>query len=227
MEYNLYLKYSKKQNLDINKSGRMCENTFGEIFHATDEAVDNAAEDEDPEGTKIGFLHFTYYNQALAMSSGLSITDSRELTLMTNSEALSYLDHTLISGDTIDEIGPVTNPNIIVLLHFGISAAWRSKGIGEQVLKGLVKQMKGECGYMVVLNGQPQQHTDYTGPDSLYGIHGIELSGLEEDPDKAQWKLNAFFQRSGFRQFKNYDNVFVCNVDQSVPGPWKARQPAV
>jgi hypothetical protein len=39
---------------------------------------------------------------------------------------------------------------------------------------------------------------------------------LEKDPEKAQWKLNAFFQRCGFRLFKNYDNVFVCNVDQVV-----------
>ena len=42
---------------------------------------------------------------------------------------------------------------------------------------------------------------------------------LEKDPEKAQFKLNAFFQRCGFRLFKNFDNVFICNVDQAVPDP--------
>lgn len=42
----------------------------------------------------------------------------------------------------------------------------------------------------------------------------MALDGLEKDPEKAQWKLNAFWQRCGFKQFKNYDNVFICNVDK-------------
>ncbi len=76
--------------------------------------------------------------------------------------------------------------------------------------------MKGRCGYIIILNPQPVQCTKYTGPDSLYVVQGVDLDGLEMDPEKAQWKLNAFFQRCGFKLFKNYENVFVCNVDQIV-----------
>lgn len=52
-------------------------------------------------------------------------------------------------------------------------------------------------------------------------MYGVQL----KDPEKAQWKLNAFFQRCGFRPFKNYDNVFVCNVEQAIPGRIEVKHP--
>ncbi|MCS3800105.1 hypothetical protein [Niastella sp. OAS944] len=48
-------------------------------------------------------------------------------------------------------------------------------------------------------------------------VQGFEMEGVEQDPGKEQLKLNAFFQRCGFRLFKNYDNVFICNTEQAVP----------
>jgi GNAT superfamily N-acetyltransferase len=154
------------------------------------------------------------------------MTQFRELSFFYNSEAFMELDSTLITQETIDEIGAASNPNIIALHHFGIAAAWRNKGIGEQVLKGFIKQMKGKCGYIVILHNKPEQFRKH--PDvPLYEIQGVELAGLENDPEKAQWKLNAFWQRCGFRLFKNYDNVWICNVDQFVPGPWKFKLPVI
>ena len=220
MDYDLYLKYDIDQNLNINDYyiGELCDHIFADIIYEPDDAVDEAEDEEDDEreDTKIGFVSWVHYNQALAMVYGVNMTQIPFLTMRSNSKALMELDYTLISQETIDEVGAATNPNIMVLIHFGISAAWRNKGIGEQALKGIIKQMKGKCGYIVILNCEPQQCGKYTGSDSLYEIQGVELAGLEQDPEKAQWKLNAFFQRCGFRLFKNYDNVFVCNVDQAV-----------
>lgn len=71
--------------------------------------------------------------------------------------------------------------------------------------------MKGKCGYIVFAHNEPAQ----LNPKSMYPRMGIELYNLEKDPEKAQWKLNAFWQRCGFKQFKNYDNVFICNVEQA------------
>jgi GNAT superfamily N-acetyltransferase len=227
MDYNLYLNYNVNMDLDINDdSGMVCDRIFAEIMHETDEAVTNAPDDEDPEQTNIGFLSMLYYNQALAKSYGLTTSQLRELTLMYNSKVLIDLDPDNMSQETIEAVGAATNPNILLLHHFGISAEWRNKGIGEQVVKGLIKQMKGKCGYLVVIKSDPQQHTDWTGPDSLYEKRGVALAGLESDPEKAQFKLNAFWQRCGFRQFKNYDNVFVCNVEQAVVGRMKIRKTA-
>lgn len=224
MDYNLYLKYNVNLDLDINDdSGTLCDKIYASIMHLTDEAVNNAEADE-PERTKIGFVNLLHYNQALAMTYGLNMTQFRDITILINSKALMELDYTLISQETIDEIGAATNPNIMMLQHFGISSAWRNKGIGEQALKGFIKQMKGKCGY-IILKSEPAQFGKYTGPDSLYEIKGVELAGLEKDPEKAQWKLNAFFQRCGFRLFKNYDNVFVCNVDQVVPERMMVKDP--
>jgi hypothetical protein len=220
MDYNLYLKCNTEVDLNINNDdlGALCNNIFASIMHETEEAVNNA-EDDAPEQTKIGFVSLLHYNQALAMAYGVNMTQNPFLTMRINSNALMELDYTRISPEIIDEIGAATNPNIMVLHHFGISAAYRNKGIAEQALKGIIKQMKGNCGYIIILNTEPVQCTKHTGPDSLYEIQGVELAGLEKDPEKAQWKLNAFFQRCGFRLFKNYDNVFICNVDQVVvPG---------
>ena len=228
MNYNLYLNYKVDLDLDINDdSGSQCENIFADIMHETDEAVSQAAGNEEPKRTKIGFLYMLYYNQALARSYGLDTTQIRELTLKINSKALIDLDPNHITQETIDEIGAVTNPNIMMLQHFGIAAAWRNKGIGEQVLKGLIKQMKGRCGYIIILDGQPEQHSRYTGTDSFYDRLGVELAGLENDEEKAQFKLNAFWQKCGFRQFKNYNNVFVCNVEKAVPGRLQLKQFAI
>ena len=218
MDYNLYLKFDGE--LDLNPSdylGGVFDTIFADIMCGTDEAAEAAeAADEDYKGTKIGFVQLLNYNQALAMSYGVNMTEVTFMTLQYNSKALMELDYTLITQETIDEIGAAANPNIMVLIRFGISAAYRNKGIGEQVMKGIIKQMKGKCGYVIILKGEPAQCGVDAGPDSVYEKWGVELAGLEKDPEKAQWKLNAFFQRCGFRLFKNYDNVFVCNVDQAV-----------
>jgi GNAT superfamily N-acetyltransferase len=218
MEYGLYLKFSGELDLNPNDYlGGVFDTVTADIMYETDEAAEAAeAADEDYSGTKIGFVQLVNYNQALAMAYGVNISDVRFMTSQYNSEALLELDHNRISQETIDEIGAATNPNIMVLIRFGISAAWRNKGIGKQVLNGIIKQTKGKCGYIIILKGEPAQCQEKAGPESFYEMHGVELAGLEKDPEKAQWKLNAFFQRCGFRLFKNYDTVFVCNVDQVV-----------
>jgi hypothetical protein len=217
MNYNLYLKYELDLNLDINAdSGSLRKTIFADIMHQKRTAVANAKDDE-PERTRIGFVHMIHYHQALAMAYGLNMTQFRDITLSVRSKVLLELDYTLITQETIDEVGVVTNPNIIVLVNFGISAAYRNKGMGEQFLKGLVKQMKGFCGYIVILNSEPVQFADRTQQNIIYENQGVALTGLEKDREKAQFKLNAFFQRCGFRSFKNYENAFICNVDQVVP----------
>lgn len=77
--------------------------------------------------------------------------------------------------------------------------------------------MIGKCGYIVIIDNEPAQFKEKDGPDYLYLRQGVELDNLTKDHEKAQWKLNAFWQRCGFRQFKNYDNVFVCNIDRAMP----------
>lgn len=232
MEYNVYLKYDGELDLNLNDLlGGLLEDYFAHIMYETDDDVDDnidEAENYDYEGTKIGFMQRFIYNQALANEYGAHMSQIKYLTLQYNSKALLEMDHLCITQETIDEIGATTNPNIMVLQHFGISTAWRNKGIGEQVLKGLIKQMKGKCGYIMILNNKPAQFKECTGPDSLYEVQGVELAGLEKDPEKAQWKLNAFFQRCGFRQYKNYENVFICNVDQVVASePRVAKHPII
>lgn len=216
MEHTLFLRYNAELILNINDHvGDLCDDTWADIMYATDQELDNE-ETQEYEGTKIGFISWLYYNQALATEMGINMAQIPYLILQTNSKALLELEHDCISQETINEIGAAANPNIMVLYHFGISAAWRNKGIGEQVLKGVIKQMKGKCGYIVVLQSRPEQFEEKAGTDSFYEKQDVELAGLEKDPEKAQWKLNAFFQRCGFRLFKDYENVFVCNVDQAV-----------
>jgi hypothetical protein len=225
MDYNVYLKYNAE--LDLNLSdyyGGIYEHVFADIMYETEEIADDE-EDYDYEATKIGFMSWIECNQALAMAYGVSMAEIPYFTMRTNSDALMELDHTRISQETINEIGAAKNPNIILLVHFGISAVWRSKGIGEQVLKEMMKQMKGKYGYIIALNSVPEQHEEDAGPDSKYEKQGVGLAGLEKDPEKAQWKLNAFFQRCGFRLFKNYNNVFVCNIEQAVPERIKVTRP--
>jgi predicted acetyltransferase len=222
--HELYLKYDEMMPIGVKGYwGDLCPQTFADIMYWTGEN-DADINNEEDEGTWIGTISWATYNQALAMVHDVNMTHVPFLMMQNGrKEALLDLDYTLISQETINETGAASNPNIVVLIHFGISAAFRNKGLGEEVLKGFIEQMKGKCGYVVIVNNTPAQ----CDPNSLYPLKGIELDGLEKDPEKAQWKLNAFWQRCGFRQFKNYDNVFICNVDQAVAEQQKAKATAV
>ena len=227
MDYDLYLKYDADVDLNINNDIRKTsDEIFATILHETDEALENAGNDE-PERTKIGFIHLFRYNQILAKTYGVNMTHNRLATMRVGSKALMELDYSLITQETIDEVGTVSNPNIVVVAHFGISAAWRNKGIGEQVLKGIMKQMIGKYGYMLIMEPKPAQIEEHEVCKRLYNVQGVEFAELEKDPEKAQWKLNAFWQRCGLKQFKDYDNIFICNVEQTVPKLLRAKASAI
>src|SRR5690349_10692611 len=113
MDYNLYLKFNGTFDLNINDYlGGVCDTTFADIMYETDEDTE-AAEDDFYEGMKIGFVTLVEYNQALAKEYGINMNQIPYITLRKNSKALMELDYSRISQETIDEIGAVTNPNIL------------------------------------------------------------------------------------------------------------------
>ena len=215
MNYNLYLKYKEEDWLNIqDEVDDVLSGIAASIMYDTYDDVENAEEDL-PEPVKIGFVTFLTYNQVLAMTYGVNMSHIAMISLRRDYKIFKELDYAFISQETIDEIGAATNPNILVLEQFGISPAFRNKGIGEQVLKCIMKQIKGQYGYMIIIKPEPAQFSEHC--KEVYSRWGVEMDGLEKDPEKAQWELNAFFQRCGFRLFKNYNNVFVCNIEQAVP----------
>ena len=211
MEYGMYLKYDCAMNIGIHGHwGELYEHSWADIMYWTEK------EEDKDDDLKIGIFSWVTFNQALAKVYGITMSD---IIIPGNRQPLEELDYPNITQETIDEIGAASNPNIVMPIHFGIEAAYRNKRLGEEVVKGFIEQMKGKCGYIIITTNTPAQFGQLSGPDSLYSKQGIELESLEKDPEKAQWKLNAFWQRCGFKQFKNYDNVFICNVDQAVPYP--------
>lgn len=212
MGHELYLRRSELMSLDINKgySDPLCTHITGTIFDGPVKCEDNNGS-IDPRAAKAGFIHYLYVNQALAMEYGVKVKDVESIKSRCNA-ALNEFDHTLISQETIREIGPVSNPNFMIIESLGIAAYWRKKGLGVQILKGIIRQMKGKCGYIVIVNPKPVLSGDDN--EDFYEKYGVDLTGLERNPVTAQQKLNAFFRRCGFRMLKKYGNVFVCNVDE-------------
>ena len=172
--------------------------------------------DKDYEGTKIGFLIWMNFNMALVMRDKDTKFNISYHRMPTKSNALIDLGYDHFGQETIAETGAYPTPDLMVLTHFGISTAWRKKGIGERVLKNLIKLMEGKYKYLVILDSEPLQICEDAYTHRTYEKYNVGLAGLEKDPEKAQWKLNAFCQRCGFRLFKNYENVFICNVEQAV-----------
>lgn len=227
MNYPVYLQYDVLMSLNIRQHiGELCDLVSANIVYTPIEDKEKEEEDENND-EKIGFIWWFVYNQALARVYGINMNQVPYLNFQKNSNVLRELDYSCISQETIDEIGAASNPNVMVIYQFGIAAAWRNKGIGEQVIKGLIEQMAGKCGYILILHSRPDQCGENSIRDSFYNAQGVDLSGLEQDPEKAQWKLNAFWQRCGFRQFKDHDNVFICNVEQAVKENLKVMQPAI
>lgn len=228
MEYELFLKYNESMSIGLNGHwGDLCKHTRADIMYWAGE-TDDEINDEENEGTKIGHMTWLTYNQALAKVHEVNMKHVFILKMLQgNKKALPDLDYINISQETIDEIGAASNPNIVIPIHFGISAEWRNKRLGEEVLKGFIEQMIGKCGYIVIVHNEPAQFGHNGDKDGIYALHGVSLDNLEKDFEKAQWKLNAFWQRCGFKPFKNHDNVFICNVEKTVPELVKAKEPAV
>ncbi|MCS3800104.1 hypothetical protein [Niastella sp. OAS944] len=215
MKCNIYFMYNELLDVNVNDNlnGTICGMMYGFIQCYVYEA-NNSEKGHEWKVSKAGFIKLLYFNQELAKVYGVTMAEVPLLKLKINSEALMELDAALISQETIHEIGAASSPNILLLEHFGISAEFRKKGLGEKIFKEAIKQMKGRYGYVLVLNPQPI----FPGSvgEKTYALQGVTLAGLETDPEKAQCKLNEFFQRCGFRPFKDYHNVFICNVDQLV-----------
>lgn len=212
--YNLHLEYNTHDHLNIRAEvTAVWDEIRASIIYETNEVVENPVGNS-PERRIIGFINLFEYNQVLAMTYGVNINQVKKIADRSDSKPIMELDYSLISQETIDEIGLATNPNILVLEEFGISSAWRNKGIGEQVLKNLIKQMKGKYGYMIITEPKPVQFLTIQ-ERSTYDKINVSLKEFEKDPEKAQLKLNAFFQRCGFRLFKDYPNVFICNIDEA------------
>lgn len=198
--------------LDINDTCNdpLCTHIFARIFYGPVECEDNNGP-IDLQADKVGIIHYVYFNQALAMEYGVKVKDVDSLKYKCNG-VLKEFDHTLLSQEILREIGPVSNPNFIIIESLGIDSYWRKKGVSEQILKGIIRQMKGKCGYIIILDPKPVLSGDEE--EDFYEKYGVDLTGLERNPVTAQQKLNAFFKRCGFQILKKYENVFVCNVDQ-------------
>jgi len=98
MDYNLYLKYDADLDLNINdESSEVCDDIFAFIMHETDEAV-NAAENDEPERTQIGFVSWLNYNQVLAKAYGVNMTQLPYITFLYLINDIYPFDHLLPSG---------------------------------------------------------------------------------------------------------------------------------
>lgn len=205
MGHELYLYRGEIIRLDSDNGGHdpFCTHVSGNIYYGPVECLDDNGS-IDPNAAIAGFIDYLYFNQALAMEYGVKVKDVPKLKDKCNA-ALNEFDHTLISQETIKEIGPVSNPNFMLIEQLGIAAYWRKKGVSGQILKGIIRQMKGKCGYILILDPAPILYGDDF--EDYYERKGVDFSGLEINPVTAQQKLNAFFRRCGFRTLKKYGNV--------------------
>lgn len=219
MTHEVYLKHTQSLIIGIRGPkywGELHEFNFAGIMYWPEKGAANANEDNN-KGTRIGDLVWTIYKQELAIANGINMTNVTDINIRSDFPILLELDYTQISQKTIDEIGPVANQNIIILNTFFISAAWRNKGIGVEVMKEFIRQMKTTCGYIIITRNEPAQFSEFNAPGSKYAKPAVELERLEKDEEMAQYKLNAFWQRCGFKQFKDHENVFICIVDKAMP----------
>ena len=203
MQYKLYLKPRPPFITTTGEWAELYENHAADIMYLA-----NKDDAEINEGIKIGTIVWATYNQDLAVNNHVRLFIS---------PATRHLQYPDITKETIDEIGAPSHPNIVMLTHFGISAAYSNKGLGEEVLNLFIAQMKRKCGYILIEDNIPAQFDNENNINSFYETSGVDLDSLDKDREKAQYKLNAFWQRCGFKLFKDYNNVFILNVERAEP----------
>lgn len=62
----------------------------------------------------------------------------------------------------MDQIGESFQQNVLVIHDFGIFPKFRSKGIGERAMKGLIEHYSGKCGFIVLKSFPKQFEGDFT-----------------------------------------------------------------
>lgn len=164
---------------------------------------------------KIGYLQLHYYNLMLALNNGFNIFDAfdRSMHTVEMGEILIDMDTGEIKEEITDQIGDVFYSNILVIHDFGIFPAYRNRGIGERVLKSLLKYYQGRCG-VIALKSFPKQHEgDRVLGEDIELKSKMELHLLEAKKTTAQQKLNTFYKKCGFTRLKKNSNFFVFNLD--------------
>ncbi|MBS0031247.1 hypothetical protein [Chitinophaga hostae] len=128
-------------------------------------------------------------------------------------EAIIDCDTGEINDKIIDQIGESFQQNILVIHDFGIFPKFRNNGMGERIVKGLIEHFRGKCGFIVLKSFPKQFEGDHVLGDCKELKEKMELHLLENQKQKAQKKLNAFYKKCGFIELKKNRNFFIKNMD--------------
>lgn len=209
------LRYKSSQFLDFDPEDgtSYVEEIFVDIIMSESE---DTAETFRTTEVNIGYIELHYYNRALAINNGINIFEAFDRSINTVEIGETILDSRtgeLRMGIT-NQMGESFNENILVIHDFGIFPEMRRRGIGEIVMKGLVRQFQGKCG-LIVLKSFPKQHEGvHVHGQSKELKDSMHLHLLEPDSTAAQKKLNAFYKKCGFTELRKFKNFFAYSLDR-------------
>lgn len=183
---NIQIKYSFINHLDTDI------NEFANFERISGDIV--LMDFENDKETKIGHIILYLYNAYMG-DYGCSMRNAFDKFGDTYQIYEALYDGEYISEEIEDKIGMSDNFNMLVIHEIMLMENYRGKGYGEQIIEGIEAFFTGKCGY-ISLKSYPLQHDkSYKGTVTF---DKYKLGDMESDLDKANEKLNAFYEKCGF-----------------------------
>jgi len=169
---------------------------------------------EDENEIQIGkiVLKFIHIGEALNQKKNIhEIFDSEEYVVRIGNRIFDF-DENDFNEDIQDYYNlTFNNLDLCIIQRIEILEEYRSKKIGEMVLKNVSLKFASSCGLFVVQTFPIQfESQKYILKESPWQ-KGMSLNTLDKDFEKSFYKLKAFYQNIGFNHIDGYDDLMFLN----------------
>jgi len=149
-----------------------------------------------------GMLSLIHFNLAIDARFPLFDVMDASSSILAMCEALMSWEEGSDPFDKLDELfqeEPIFNRDICFVEWMEVLPAHRGREIGREVMTAIARRYYTSCG-LVVLRGFPMQHEERVTDDLDEWTKTMRYDALEQDLERAQYKLFAWCQRLGLRK---------------------------
>ncbi|MFK7775872.1 MAG: hypothetical protein AB8F94_27360 [Saprospiraceae bacterium] len=169
-------------------------------------------EDENEIQTGKIVLKFIHIGEALNQQKNIhEIFDSEEYVVRIGNRIFDF-DENDFNEDIQDYYNfTFNNLDLCIIQRIEILEEFRSKKIGEMVLKNVCLKFASSCGIFVVQTFPIQfESQKYSIPNTKWE-NQMNLKTLDKDFEKSFYKLKAFYKSIGFNHIEGYDDLMFLN----------------
>lgn len=135
------------------------------------------------------------------------VFDSSHATMELGSEIYDFDEWQIKDEIRICPGYDIINQNILFLERLELAKDYRGHGIGKKIIRDILERFFSSAG-LIALKAYPLQFESSRGSDETWAKK-VALEGLEEDEEKARYKLYHYYQNLGFENLLRNEFFFM------------------